>query len=172
MKEKIIETKRLQLDMLSNVDLAVWLRSKTELEEKTGYKFVEEILSLHLRNVFNIKIHNIEEDPDNIFWYTYFAIVLKSINSVIGMIGFKDIPDNENASEVGYGINNQFTGKGYATEALKGLADYTFKTTNLFVIKAETYVENTASQHVLEKNKFILLEQDEYLKKYELKKKE
>lgn len=168
MKRLYIETKRLRLIMLKSSDLAAWLKSKNEIEEILNCKFVEEISSLNLRNIFNIKIHNIENDPDNVFWYTYFAITLKSQNTVIGMIGYKDIPDNENRSEVGYGINNQFSGKGFATEALFGLAYYTLENTKLTAITAETYIENTASQKVLDKNNFKFINEENNLRNYEL----
>ena len=57
--------------------------------------------------------------------------------------------------EIGYALSPEGRGKGYCTEAVKLLLDYSFLTTLVARIQAHTDVRNVASQRVLEKNGFV-----------------
>lgn len=80
-----------------------------------------------------------------------FAIVLKSENTLIGSIGYKDIDEGHNRAEFGYWIGKPYWGNGYATEAVKKLIHYGFNNLGLHRIYATPFGSNIASQRVLEK---------------------
>jgi ribosomal-protein-alanine N-acetyltransferase len=67
-----------------------------------------------------------------------------------GMLGFKGFPDENGATEIGYGIDPAYQGKGYMSEAIQALIDWAFTHPFCSVITA-TDVENPASARLLEK---------------------
>ena len=72
-----------------------------------------------------------------------------------GWISLRSMPQNE--AELGYRFSTDFWGLGLATEAARELIGLGFST-NIQTIVATTYEHNTASQRVLEKLGFSLVE--------------
>ncbi|NOT93893.1 GNAT family N-acetyltransferase [Ferruginibacter sp.] len=58
--------------------------------------------------------------------------------------------------DLGYFVAEPFWGKGIATEAIRLMVDYTFKTFDVIRIAAGVFEHNKASMKALEKNGFIL----------------
>lgn len=79
-----------------------------------------------------------------------FYAVLKENNYLIGSAGL-NISEYNNSAELGYGIDVNYWGKGYCTEIVKAVIDFTFTKTDLHRIWATPAVKNTASCLVLEK---------------------
>ena len=71
-----------------------------------------------------------------------------------GIIPKKDI--YRITAEVGYWIGQPYWGRGYATQAVKQLADIAFNDLKLIRIYAEVFGRNAASMRVLEKAGFTL----------------
>ena len=91
--------------------------------------------------------------PDQWNWYAMWMIELKD-GRHIGDLCFKGLsPDG--ITEVGYGILEEFQGRGCATEALKALLDWAFQDPCVTAVEAETDPDNRASQRVLEKCGFV-----------------
>jgi RimJ/RimL family protein N-acetyltransferase len=89
-----------------------------------------------------------KEQPRRI--YT-LAIVLKPENKLIGGCGiYVSNPDNREGW-IGYCLNRNFWGQGYATETAKGLLKFGFDQLNLHRIFATCDPANIASACVLEK---------------------
>lgn len=85
------------------------------------------------------------------------AIILKENKELIGNIEMCHMHwFNFQAGEIAYHIHENQWGKGYATEAAKGLIDYCFKTLKMHKLYADTEPSNIASQKVLEKLGFKL----------------
>ncbi len=103
----------------------------------------------------------IKKHPKEIEWYTYYGIYHLDLGIIIGLIGFKDVPDELGESEIGYGIAPSFEGKGFATEALQLLSDKGFHNQELNQIIAKTNVGNFPSQRVLIKNGFEKISENE-----------
>ena len=79
------------------------------------------------------------------------AIVLKATNTLIGGCGIYLIsPDNQEGS-IGYVLNRNFWGQGYATETAQALLEFGFNQLKLHRIFATCDPKNTASARVLEK---------------------
>ena len=68
----------------------------------------------------------------------------------IGDLCFKGYEDGQNP-EVGYGINDEFQRRGYATEAVKLALEWAFAHPGVKAVEAETDPDNIASQRVLVK---------------------
>jgi ribosomal-protein-alanine N-acetyltransferase len=93
-------------------------------------------------------IANQKEQPRRT--YT-LAIVLKSDNKLIGGCGIEvSNPDNQEGW-IGYCLNRNFWGQGYATEAAKTLLKLSFNRLKLHRVFATCDPANVASAQVLEK---------------------
>jgi len=86
-----------------------------------------------------------------------FFIQLKDGSRIGFMVVFEVVPGlpAQFGLEVGYALVPEERGKGYSTEALNLLLDYSFLTTMVTRVQAHTDVRNIASQRVLEKNGFV-----------------
>ena len=105
-------------------------------------------------------VKDVEESKNSIKRYIMcnqsYAIVLKSENKVIGSIGMDDIsPDKElknlNQRYIGYTINPNYWGNGYAPEAVKFLIKYLFEELKLDLIWSSHYDFNIKSKRVIQK---------------------
>ncbi|MBU3191843.1 GNAT family N-acetyltransferase [Clostridium bowmanii] len=80
-----------------------------------------------------------------------WMIVKKATMKIIGDIGFKGQPDEKKELEIGYGLVEKESGKGFATEALREILDWALSQKNVNIIKADCLINNLPSIHVLEK---------------------
>ena len=80
-----------------------------------------------------------------------WGIIDKASGHLVGTIGYM-MHSEENASvELGYSLARWVWGKGYATEALRAVIDYTFETMDVNRIEAQHEIDNPASGRVMEK---------------------
>ena len=79
------------------------------------------------------------------------GITLPSENKLIGGCGIRVTDSGNSIANIGYCLNRNFWGKGYATEAANGLLGFGFEELNLHRIYAIFDPENVASKRVLEK---------------------
>ncbi len=81
-----------------------------------------------------------------------WAVVLKGEeNKMIGTCGFSRIDFTNNIGEIGYVINPDFHGNGYATEAVKIIMNFGFKKLGFHRIEAKFIIGNDASLAVMKK---------------------
>jgi RimJ/RimL family protein N-acetyltransferase len=146
-------TKRLKLIPLTENDLKESLEDLKEFYKSENLISTNKRLSDLMHKIYQIKLVNIKNDPENYLFYTYWLIVKKETNQVIGRIGFKDSPNKNKTCEVGYGIKKSFQSKGYMTEALKKLIIWGFnqEINPINTIIAKTNEDNIPSQKVLKK---------------------
>jgi RimJ/RimL family protein N-acetyltransferase len=85
----------------------------------------------------------------------HFAIVVDG-----GAVGGIAVEPNEaerrRSAEVGYWLAEPFWGRGIATEALRAITEYAFKTFDVCRLEAGVYAWNPASARVLEKAGYTL----------------
>ncbi|WP_243156370.1 GNAT family N-acetyltransferase [Clostridium sp. C8-1-8] len=123
-----------------------WIATKEKRREwLTKYELKEN------REFFDA-VPNIEEQ------ILRLGIILKETNELIGWInsGVKEELPKPNR-EIGYGISNAFTCKGYVTEAAQGLIKYLFDKTNTEVLNATALTYNIPSNKVIKKCGFRLV---------------
>jgi RimJ/RimL family protein N-acetyltransferase len=75
---------------------------------------------------------------------------------VIGGIGFYGGPDPDGGIVVGYGIAEEFRGRGLTTEALVAMVELAAGDDRVTSVIADTEVDNIASRRVMEKTGFAI----------------
>ena len=153
-----IETERLVLFPYTKENLALFNADLPGFEREFDVMYQGEELD-HLLQNFLLKLEKeIAEDPDNYLFFTEFLIVLKENSRIIGSIDYKYVP-KDGVTEVGYGMNPQYEGHGYMTEALKAFLLFG-KSLGIKTVLAETLKENIKSQKVLKRCGFSFLKDD------------
>ena len=80
-----------------------------------------------------------------------WGVVQKKTNRLIGTCGFTVLDFTNNSAEVGYVLNSDFWGLGYAPEALMRVLRFGFMDLNVHRIEARYMVGNEKSRRVMEK---------------------
>jgi RimJ/RimL family protein N-acetyltransferase len=80
---------------------------------------------------------------------------------LVGDVGISRDDGEPEVIEVGYTIDPDFQGKGYATEAVRALVAYAFDTLGAEVVRAYASAENIPSHRVVEKSGLTLMERFE-----------
>ena len=73
----------------------------------------------------------------------------------VGTVGLSGITPHWGTGELGYFVDPDAQGQGYATSAVGLLVDYAFDQRRLEKLSADALATNPASQRVLEKNGFV-----------------
>lgn len=143
-----IETERLILRRFTLQDAddmyKKWINDK-EIQSNYGEPVYEnidsvtELLKIWIRSYCNTE-------------YYRWAIVLKETNENIGHIAFCDINLKHHFADIEYCISRFYQRKGYASEALSALINFTFKKTGLNRLQAFHRGRNIASGKVLQKS--------------------
>lgn len=105
--------------------------------------------------------HHGEQRP-----FGYYKVSLRPDDIAIGGIGFKG-PPQDGVVEVGYGLAPSARSNGYATEALRAIVDLA-AALDVTTIRADTDLDNVASQRVLEKVGFRPIREDHEAKYFEI----
>lgn len=105
--------------------------------------------------------HHGEQRP-----FGYYTVSLRPDGIAIGGIGFKGPPHN-GVVEVGYGLVPSARLNGYATEALRAIVDLA-AALDVTAVRADTDLDNIASQRVLEKAGFRPIREDREAKYFEI----
>ena len=87
-----------------------------------------------------------------------YQVVDRHTDQVIGDIGFHSEPGDDGAVEIGYGIVAGFRGRGFATEAVRTLTTWALGQPGVTAIKAEAVDHHVASQAVLTRAGFDLVD--------------
>ena len=154
----LIETERLVLFPYTGENLALFNSDLMRFEEEFGVKYRGEELDWLLQGFLKRLEREIAEDKENYLFFTEFLIVCKENDTVIGSIDYKYVPRN-GLTEVGYGLNPSYEGRGYMTEALTAFLDFG-RSLGIKTVRADTRKDNLASQRVLKKCGFSFLRED------------
>jgi RimJ/RimL family protein N-acetyltransferase len=98
--------------------------------------------------------------------FGYYRISRASDGQAIGGAGFKGRPVDSSA-EIGYGLAPSGRGQGYAAEAVEALATIA-ACHGVTTVRADTTLDNIASQRTLTRAGFTLVRFDDQLQYYEL----
>lgn len=132
---ELVETSRLRIVLASDAEMTRLIAEEKDEEMKQAYR---EMLDGCLR------------EPQNRRWFAAWFIELKS-GERIGDLCFKGI-SRDGMVEIGYGLNPDNRGFGYATEAVRAMTEWAAAQPGVCVMEAETDPDNIASQRVLEKS--------------------
>jgi RimJ/RimL family protein N-acetyltransferase len=97
------------------------------------------------------------EIPESVGWTAWYILLLDDAGrrTLIGSVGACGLPDDSGIIVIGYSLLDQFHGKGYATEALRGFLEWVKPHPRLRTVVADTFLHLKASIRVLEKNGFV-----------------
>lgn len=130
----MLETERLRIYVTTQAEMEEIIRSETDATLKIAYR---EMLDGCLSH------------PEQWDWYAVWLIELKD-GTPIGDLCFKGV-GTDGATEIGYGILDDFQGCGYATEAVSAAVEWAENQPGIDHVEAETEPDNIASQRVLAK---------------------
>jgi len=154
-----IESERLRLIPLTHDQLLLLKQNRNELEQAMGLQPSAMVIDAYFQQESKEALNGFwlpytKAYHDLYPWYTNWQIVLKCINTTIGGISLGGYPNDYGETTVGYVVDEQHWGEGYATEALLTLTRWGFQFSTLKYICADTLVSNHASQQVLQKAGF------------------
>jgi [ribosomal protein S5]-alanine N-acetyltransferase len=101
--------------------------------------------------------------------FTSWIFIEKSTNQVIGDGGYKGNPDSRGEIEIGYEIIESKRQKGYATEAIEALLEWTLTQNEVKSIIAKCHCKNIPSQSLLDKLGFKLIGEEDEMDLYQIK---
>lgn len=153
-----LETKRLVLFPYTSENLALFNSDLESFEKQFGVRYRGEELDYLLSGFLKKLEKEIADDPENYLFFTEFLIVLKKNDHIIGSIDYKYVP-NDGVTEIGYGMNPDYTGFGYMTEALKCFLEFG-KGLGIKRVLADTKPDNVKSQNVLKRCGFSFLKEE------------
>ncbi len=153
-----IETERLVLFPYTAENLKLFNDDLPAFEETYGVTYHGEELDHLLRGFLKKLEQEIADDPGHYLFFTEFLLVLKENGHVIGSIDYKYVP-KDGMTEVGYGLNPNYEGHGYMTEALTAFLAFG-KAQGIQKVLADTLPDNIRSQNVLKRCGFRFLKED------------
>lgn len=134
-----LKTKRLILTAMTDEEL----RAKMEAEPDE-----------HMKAAYGEMLAGCTEHPQARLWYTAWRILLRETGEAIGDLCYKG-PAVNGEVELGYGIDEAYRGRGYATEAAEAAINWAFSAEEVYFVMAEAEADNAASLRVIEKLKFV-----------------
>jgi len=150
-----IETQRLIIKALDEKEMKKYVLDNFSLEISLQLKQRPRIITDRIRTTIETKIlPNLIGKIEKDLYYTFWIVINKEKNTMVADICFKGEPNEKGEVEIGYGTYPEFQLKGFMTEAIGGLINWTFKQNNITAILAETDPTNYASMRILEKNNF------------------
>jgi RimJ/RimL family protein N-acetyltransferase len=87
-------------------------------------------------------------------WSFWYLATREEPGELVGVCGFKGLPDVSGCVEIGYSIVDSFRRRGFATEAVQRLVGWAFSHHNVNEVCAETLPHLSQSIGVLVKNGF------------------
>jgi RimJ/RimL family protein N-acetyltransferase len=148
-----LQTKRLRLLALTAHQLELYLAHPARLEQALGFPISRSNITGLVRGAIRMKLAKMADAEEEVHpWYTYWLVVVADEPYGAGLAGFKGYPDGQGEAEIGYGIDPNYRGRGYTTEAVRALIAWAFFNPDCRSIVAPgTAKSNPASNRVLEK---------------------
>ena len=134
--------------MIETDRLKLYAASKEQMEAFIAAQSVDVLKAAYTEMLEGCLTH-----PDQWEWYAIWMIEAKD-GRHIGELCFKGVT-GEGTAEMGYGIAEEYQGRGYATEAVNAAAAWALEQDVITCVTAEVDAENAASVRVLEKTGFV-----------------
>jgi RimJ/RimL family protein N-acetyltransferase len=90
--------------------------------------------------------------------WVQLSVEERGSGALIGDVGISPAEDEPGVVKIGYTTSPEFQGRGYATEAVRGLVAYAFDTLGADVVRAYANAKNVSSIRVAEKVGLRLVE--------------
>lgn len=154
-KPIILKTKRLHIIPLTAFQLELYTRSDDSLINNLGLNNNSVLIPEKMQEVIRLKtIPAVNNSRNNPFFSTFWTIIDRASNCMVGDLCFKGNPNELGEVEIGYGTHEEFQNKGFMTEAVGNLVTWALGQEDVNCVWAETDPKNMASQKVLRNNNF------------------
>ena len=165
----MITTQRLILQPLTYEQLIKYINNNTSLEEELSVNPTSRKISPELKEAFEQTIiPNVANTTKNYLYSTLWTAISKLENKMVGDLCIVGEPNSEGEIEIGYGTNEEFQNKGFMTEMVGGIIDWTKTQPKVKAILASTEKSNRASSKVLQKNNFSIIGETELVLNWKL----
>jgi RimJ/RimL family protein N-acetyltransferase len=115
-----------------------------------------------VERAFSASLDDIRADPVKRLWGDRLMITQEGGERiVVGSVIFHGRPD-DGLAEVGYGVEERWQSKGYASEATRACTDWALREPGILGVTATTPPWHTASVRVLEKAGFLRMGLEEH----------
>lgn len=160
----MVETERLILKPLTYGQLIKYIKCDNSLEAELNLNNTSRKISPELKEAFEQTIlPNVADTAKNYLYSTLWTAISKTENKMIGDLCMVGEPNTNGEIEIGYGTYEEFQNKGFMTEIVSGIIEWAKTQPKVKSIIASTEKTNTASFRVLEKNRFLKIEETETL---------
>lgn len=152
----MIHTERLHILPLTVSALELYLQGNDLFELQQALTLTNRTVNPEVkRYVESITLPCMRMAPDDHYlFFTFWLVIDLDSKLVVAELGFKGIPNPAGVVEIGYGTMEHVRNRGYMTEAVGGLLQWSAKRKEIATVIAETVITNTASIRVLQKNGF------------------
>lgn len=165
----MIETERLIIKPLTYDQLVKYIKCDNSLEEELSLNETSRIISPELKEAFEQTIMpNVADKNKNYLYSTLWTAISKTENKMIGDLCIVGEPNENGEIEIGYGTYQEFQNKGFMTEIVGGIIEWSNEQPIVKSIIASTDKTNTSSFRVLEKNNFVKIGETETLLNWKL----
>lgn len=128
---------------------------RSDAEDIYRYRTKEEVLKFqgfHPESLQEVELlfQELAEEPDLEDTWFQLAIVLKDERKLVGDLGLHFLPDGQQV-EIGYTLDPDYQGAGYATEAVKETLRYLFDDLKKHRVTASVDPTNSKSIRLLER---------------------
>ena len=166
----MISSENLILKPLSHQQLIKYIANDGSLERELKLNPANKKITPSVREALAETIlPNVDDAGKNHLFSALWAVILKAESRIIGDICFVGEPAEDGEIEFGYATNEEYRGKGYMTEAIACIIEWARRQDNVKSIFAQTAKSNPASWHILAKNNFIKVAEDEDVLSWRLK---
>lgn len=156
-----LETQRLYLVPLTSQQLCLWVDDLPALEKELDCRYRAEPMEGIFLEIVKGQAEKAAGDAAHYLYHTFWFLVRKSDHVVVGSADFKDLPDDNQEVEIGYGLGKAYERNGYMTEAVKAMCDWALTQPGIAHVVAETDADNPASHNVLKRCGFALYQRGE-----------
>lgn len=146
-----IQTQRLELMPLTAPQLKLLVEDIPALEKALNCKYQAEPMKDFFLEIVKSQLAITENDPANYVWHSFWIMLRKSDRVVVGLIDFKDVPNEQGEVEIGYGLGKPFEHNGYMTETVKAICEWAKEQDSVSHVIAETDLDGFASQRILQR---------------------
>jgi ribosomal-protein-alanine N-acetyltransferase len=138
---------------LTLAQLELYLKANDELEAALGLTAFGRTIAPRVKEmVTKLTLPKMAEATGNDYlFHTFWLVVDKQSKMIVAEMGFKGTPVDGGRVEIGYGTMPTMQGKGYMTEAVKGMLQWAATRRDIRVVLAETHASNKPSIRVVEK---------------------
>ena len=145
----MLKTERLRILPLKVEQFRMLLDDPDGLAGQLGLAGRGELMDSGTRQAMEGLYREVEANPQNWPWNTNWQIIEETQNIPVGSACFLRDYANPVRVGVGYGIDAAYRGRGYMTEALIAMRDWTFSHPGIETLYAETAEDNNSSQKIL-----------------------